>query len=109
MAMGWHKGKYYYSVWLIRYLAEHWDNLYDDGIGFEDYEDTNPWSIAEYRADFSIAIKKVGRRMRKSIEEYIKGTPDRVMEMRGYYEVASLREKAYVAMVETLNERGKLI
>ena len=102
--MGWHEGKYYYRVGLLRYIAENYDHLYTEGIAFDGlYEEYNLFRIAEYKADFDISLKKLPRRMRKVIEAVIQGIPDRVMEMRGYYEVGKLRRMAYHRMKEILN------
>ena len=101
--MGWRKGRYFYKVGLLRYLADNWDNLYIDGVDMGEHTRTNPIEIAEWRADFEFALNKIGRRARTAIKEYIKGTEDYVMEMRGYYEPRKLRNKGYHNMKILLN------
>ena len=101
--MGWRKGRYFYKVGLLRYLAENWDNLYIDGVDIGEHTETKPIEIAEWRADFCVALDKIGKRARTAIKEYIKGTPDFVMEQRGYYDVEHLRNKGYHSMKVLLN------
>jgi hypothetical protein len=98
--MGWINDKYFYSVSLIKDIADNWGNLYDDWASDNGIDD---FSVAEHRADFCIAFKKLPRRMQTVIREYLRGTPDRVMEQRGYYEVKLLRDKAFRMMVNILN------
>jgi len=106
--MAWINNKYFYSVKLLRYIAENWDNLYEDGIEFNDESATcNSFSIAEFRADFCYGYKSLSKRMRYVVRADIEGISDRVLEQRGYYELGKFRRTAYHLIKEYLNgERG---
>ncbi len=105
--MGLREGKYYYTVRLLRYLADNWDNLYQDGIEFnEEHATYNPFEIAEFRADFDIALRYLGKRMRKVIEADRQGIPDNDLEQRGYWDLKQFRRSAYHRMKLYLNGEG---
>ncbi len=60
--MGWEYGKFYYTTALLRSIAENYATIYEGFPLSWDTEETNPWSIAEYKADFDMALKGVGKR-----------------------------------------------
>lgn len=103
--MGWRAdSKYYYSVRLLRYLSEHWDSLYENGIEFsEENADYNSFSIAEHRASFKWGLDSLSKRMRKVIEADREGIPDFVLEQRGYWDVKKFRRSAFHYMKMYLN------
>lgn len=102
--MAWRNGKYFYSVRLLRYLAENWNSLYTNGIEFnEENADYNAFSIAEHRASFKWALDSLSKRQRKVIEADREGINDNLLEQRGYWEIRKFKREAYHRMKEFLN------
>ena len=107
--MSWIDGKYYYSVRVLKAIASNYAQIYE-GISFNGHTVVNPWSLAEYKADFDIALSAIGKgrwggikskgnfgRLQKVIIADILGIKDyvnRVSQMRGY---------AYHLMADRLN------
>ncbi len=60
--MGWRQdGKYYYTTRTLRTIAENYPGIYQ-GIELSwQYETTNMWDIAEYKADFVNAFNSIGK------------------------------------------------
>lgn len=102
--MAWREGYYYYTVRLLRYIADNWNSLYTDGIEFsEERATTNPFDIAEFRADFDISLHSLSKRQRKVIEADRDGVSDNVLEQRGYWEIKKFRRQGYHLMKLYLN------
>lgn len=102
--MAWRNGKYFYTVKLLKYLSENWDNLYNDGIEFdEEHATRNPFDIAEYRADFEWGLRSLSKRGRCVVNADREGIPDEVMRQRGYWNLKQFRRQGYHRMKLYLN------
>jgi len=118
--------KYYYSIGTLRDICASYSHIYQ-GIefyrnGFYRYTDTDPWSIAEYKADFDIALQNIGKgkwageiegrkfrdfryfgRLQQIIIAIIMGVNDCELEGLGFYGISRLRGYAYYLMRSFLN------
>lgn len=115
---------FYYSVGVLKYISANYSRIYQEGIeiyghGIYRYTDTNPWSIAEYKADFDTALTGIGKgkwegkingdfrnygRLQKIIISDIMGDD----ELAGFYDIPRLRGYAYYLMKCFLNNnRGR--
>jgi hypothetical protein len=70
--------EYRYTVSVLRDIARCYDRIYEDGLtlthrGWVYHIEYNPFRLAEYKADFDIALKKLPRRLRKAVRNDIKG------------------------------------
>jgi len=96
--MGWQADGYHYSIGVLKDIAHSYDTIYD---GLElTYKDItyatiyNPWALAEYRADFSMALEKLPFDMRSIVKKDMGG-----YRIRDY----KLLNSAYRTMTATLN------
>jgi len=81
----------------------------------------NPWSIADYKADFDMALSAIGRekwrglnslrfkdyrrygRLQQLVIAAILGVDDKVLRQARFYEISRLRATAYTWMANYLN------
>lgn len=112
--------EYYYSSRLLKTIADNYEHIYE-GIPFWAYEVTNPWSIAEYKADFDIALSNIGKGrwrgtngyqlvdypgfgiLQKMVIARIIGIDDYELERMGYERPWRLRGLAFREMADILN------
>jgi len=57
----WTGDKYYYSKRILKEIANRYDDIYDGIQGNWNNDIYNPWSLAEFAADFTMAFNKIGR------------------------------------------------
>lgn len=63
--MAWDKDKqiYFYTSGVLRAVASCYVNLYEDGLIFRDDKALRDvWALADYRADFDVALSSLGKR-----------------------------------------------
>ncbi len=118
------KNQYIYSGRVLKDIAANYVHLYE-GIefnrnGFYHHTDVNPWSIAEYKADFDLALNSIGRGYWigeiKEFKDYYKfsklqriviadiiGEEDRELERMGFYRMPQMKGYAYHLMADRLN------
>ena len=99
----WKGDEYYYSVGTLRTIANNYDTVYD-GLTFVFHTVTNPWEIAEYRADFDVAWKALPQKMWTIVKYDIQGLSDRELEVKGFYDVKKYKAIAYRRMANYLNK-----
>ena len=123
--MGWDKDRlrYIYTKGALKGIAACYAEIYL--IGF--HRTTNPYSIAEYKADFDVALSYIGRGDWRGLEDtnlkayrYFgkaqqvvisdilgitdpDGSRDHKLQPYGFYQIPQLRGKAYSWMVKFLN------
>jgi len=119
--MGWINDTYFYSKRTLKTIAENYTTLYD-GLPLRS-EVTNLWSLAEFKADFDIALSSIGRgkwsgeilqfkeyrhfgRLQQIVIADILGIDDYELEGLGFYSIPRLRGYAYYLMVTHLNRGG---
>ncbi len=51
---------FYYTRVILETIAEDYRRLYE-GLSFRDDLIINPWSLAEYKADFDMALRGIGK------------------------------------------------
>ena len=113
---------YFYSVGTLKDIAACYSQ---EGIEFHRhkiyrYTDLDPWSVAEYRADFDRALNGIGRghwdgtihefkfyrhfgRLQQIIIADIVGITDNELTGLGFYQIPQLRGRAYKWMANYLN------
>jgi len=122
----WDNNKYYYSFKMVQVIAGNYTKIYQ-GIG----NITNPFNIAEYKADFDTALNRLGRghwdgnildgydevirefgyftryrgygKLQICIIADIYGATDRELERRGIWNPDKLKPMAYGYLVSVLN------
>jgi hypothetical protein len=57
----WQNDKYYYSKHILKEIAYRYDAFYEGIEGNYNNDIVNPWSLAEFAADFTMAFNKIGR------------------------------------------------
>jgi hypothetical protein len=123
--------EFYYSSKLLRQIAESYHHIYE-GIVIKSWNETidgqtigcercisNPWEIAECKADFDKALSAIGRgkwqgiaseklsnykgfgRLQRIVIADIVGIDD--YELKGFYDIPRLRGYAYSQMARFLN------
>ena len=100
--MAWVNDRFYYSIRLLRSICGSYENIYD-GLEVGLYVETNPFRLAEYRADFDLARRHLGRRKRKFIELIINGYENGELIKRGFYEVERFKRICFNEMKIILN------
>jgi hypothetical protein len=126
--------EFYYSSKLLRQIAESYHHIYQ-GIVIKSWNETidgqtvgcerrisNPWEIAECKADFDQALNSLGKgewlkitgtqlsnyksfgRLQKIIIADILGIPDEELMGLGFCNVPRLRGYAYHLMADRLND-----
>ena len=118
--MAWRGDKFYYSIKMLKTIAENYTSLYE-GLEFRSGQlETNPWALAEYKADFDIALQSIGKgrwtgsiskfrdyryygRLQQIVIADILGRQDFELRELGFYSIPRLRACAYSCMKESLN------
>ena len=95
--------QYDYSIKLLRSIADCYEEIYESGLEVGLYVETNDFRLAEYRADFSLAMKRLGRRKRMFIELLVKGYENGDLERRGFYEPERFKRICFGEMKSILN------
>ena len=117
--MGWRGNQFFYSKRLLKTIAENYCSIYE-GLPLSSGEEvTNPWLIAEYKADFERALQSIGRgkwdgnltefkhyrnygRLQRIIIADILGIGDN--ELIEFSQIPRLRGYAYYLMTKCLND-----
>lgn len=115
--MPWEGETYIYTKGILKAIARNYFSLYD-GIPTVSSQITNPWAIAEYRADFDNALNLIGKGKWKGVpvpafSQYkgfgkfqqiiiadVLGMKD---EELPFYRIPQLRGRAYSWMADKLN------
>jgi hypothetical protein len=123
IAMVWINDVYYYSKSILKAIARHYSSLYEDGLLIANHHINYLHSVAEYKADFDMALNAIGRgkwngslhpnfghyryygRLQQIIIADILGLLDYHLTGLGFYDIPKLRGMAYFRMTEFLNER----
>ena len=118
--MPWIENQFFYTKRLLKTIAGNYVTLYD-GLPSWGGQITNPWALAEYKADFDIALNGIGKgkwqgidnhqfrdfrhygRLQQIIIADIMGMDDYTLEVYGFYSVPRLRGYAYYLMCLRLN------
>lgn len=118
----WKNDEYYYSIRTLKSIAGNYVTIYE-GLPFRETSlIINPWSIAEFKADFDSALKGIGKgrwsgridgykfrdfryfgRLQQVIIADILGIRDFELEVLGFYRIPQLRGYAYYLMRNFLN------
>lgn len=120
--MGWQGNEYFYSKRTLRLIAANYTNIYSGLPLSLNAEITNPWALAEYKADFDMALKGIGKgqwsglvngcrfedfkhygRLQRIIIADIMGIKDDELERLGFWGIPRLRGFAYYLMIKYLN------
>lgn len=117
------ENQYYYSVGTLKDIAACYS---EEGIEFYSkhiyrYTDVDPWSVAEYRADFDRALNSIGKgiwtgniandfrvykyygNLQRVVIADIMGITDDELSKLGFYQIGQLRGRAYRWMANYLN------
>ena len=124
--MGWKGDQYFYSKRTLRTIAENYP--LSDGLPTFWGQITNPWALAEYKADFDMALNSIGRgrwvgldglkfkdyryygMLQQIVIADIFGVSDE--KLVGFYNtswIPRLRSYAYFKMMEYLNGEKRRI
>lgn len=57
----WVDKEFFYTKRLLRSIAENYHSIYQGFRVSLSRDETNPWRIAEYKADFDMALNSIGR------------------------------------------------
>lgn len=127
----WQNDKYSYTPSILEKIARHYESIYD-GIPILCFGDKSYsyeikvleyYQIAEYKADFDIALDTLGKgkwpvdidrhdfgdfrrgygRRQQTVIANIYGEPDRTLEQWGLYDISHLKNLAYNRMAAYLN------
>ena len=120
--MGWENNRYIYSKRILKVIAENYGSLYDGLPLSPHWEETNPITLAEYKADFDRALNSIGRghwqgnlngykpqdyrhygRLQQLIIADILGAGEQELLRMGFYDIPRLRGFAYYLMTRFLN------
>ena len=118
--MGWNGNEYFYSKHTLRTIAANYLNIYEGLPLSLNEEVVNPWALAEYKADFDMALRNIGRgrwigekgefksfrhygRLQQIIIADIMGIDDYELEDLGFYDISRLKGYAYYLMQIYLN------
>ncbi len=115
---------YYYSVSVLKDIVASYTHIYQ-GIEFSKggvyhHLDADPWSIAEFKADFDMALQNIGKgkwageleefkyyrkygRLQRIIIADILGIEDDELERLGFWSIPRLRGYSYYLMKCFLN------
>ncbi len=126
--MAWKNDRYYYSKGFLRAIASSYHSIYESGLAIRYRTITNPWLIAEYKADFDQALEHLGQsrnpakapklvltnsrfkdysrfsRLQQIVIADIIGVTDVELLDRGFYDIPRLRGYAYSLMAKYLNK-----
>ena len=116
----WRDDKFYYSTKVLKTIAENYTALYE-GLEFRaGHLVTNPWALAEYKADFDLGVQSIGKgkwtgaigkfrdyhyhgRLQQIVIADILGIKDSELGGLGFYNIPQLRGFAYYLMQQILN------
>lgn len=125
--MGWQYGVFYYTKNILETIAFNYQDLYGDGLSFREGElETDLFSLAEFKADFDMALTYLGRgrwcgiikdtnirhyrefgRFQLAVIADILKASNYELEMMGYYDIPRLKQIAYYQMKIHLNGGDK--
>ena len=112
--------EFQYTAGLLRVVAKNYARIYE-GLPMLHGDEVNPFRIAEYKADFDIALSAIGRRrwagirgldfagyrpynkLQQAVIADILGWPDTYLEGSGIRRVPQIRGAAYHSMCDRLN------
>ncbi len=118
--MGWRDGRFYYTKKVLKGIAENYFTIYD-GLPTLNREIMNPWGLAEFKADFDMALNGLGRgywdggpyyefkecrhfgHLQRIVIANLIGVGDDELVAWGFYDVPRLRDYAYYLMCCFLN------
>jgi len=121
IGMGWKEDRYFYSIRVLRTIAEYYAQLYINGIELRNDNITNSIVLAEFKADFDVSLDAMGRgrwrgikssefkdyhhfsRKQQIVISDILGLSDRELMSYGFYDIIKLRMTAYSKMKAYLN------
>ena len=113
--------EFYYSKRLLQTIAANYARLYDDGLSVLNGVITDLFSLAEFKADFDMALSAIGRghwtdiisgrlsdyrgfgKLQLMVVSDILGVPDGELEVLGYFQIPQMRGRAYSWMAKNLN------
>lgn len=120
--MPWIKNEYIYTKKLLKAIAGNYQLIYEGLPLSWKTEIYNPWSIAEYKADFDIALDSIGRGywagelngsnladykrfgyLQRIVIADILGKSNKELSGLGFYQISQLRGRAYRWMANRLN------
>lgn len=120
--MGWRDGKYYYSPGVLKAIAANYTTIYEGLPVSWKTEEYNLWSLAEFKADFDMALRSIGKgkwtgdiqganfhsfirygRLQRIIIADIFGIDDYELGFQGFYNIPQCRGYGYYLMVKSLN------
>ncbi len=120
--MVWVNDEYFYSVGVLKAIAS-WYDILSEVLMIGDYQITDQFALALYKADFDMALQAIGKenwrgltssifqdyshfgRLQRIVIADILGIADYELQGLGFYDIPQLRGMAYYRMVEYLNER----
>ena len=122
--MGWSDDQltYTYKAGTLKAIAEYYGVIYGSAYRPGLFEIQNLFRIAEYKADFDMALSFIGKGGWRGLEDTdfrayryfgraqqiviadILGITDRKLEAYGFFQIPQLRGKAYYWMMNYLNE-----
>ena len=117
----WIGNNYFYTKRTLKAIAENYISIYEGLPLSLRSEVTNLWALAEYKADFDIALNSIGRgkwtgeikrfkdyrhygRLQQIVIADILGIDNFELEGIGFYDVPRLKSYAYYLMCKKLNE-----
>ncbi len=116
----WRNDRFFYSKKLLRTIAENYTSIYD-GLPRLNSTIVNLWELAEYKADFDMALAIIGRgkwvgdiegkfkayrnfdRIQRVVIADILGVSDDELEGLGFWDVLKMKSYAYYRMLVFLN------
>ena len=120
--MTWFNDVYYYSKGVLKAIAEQYSSIYEDGLLLANHHINYLHIVAEFKADFDMALDAIGRgkwngslnpnfghyryygRLQQIIIAKILGLTDYYLTGLGFYDIPQLEGTAYFRMMEFLNE-----
>ncbi len=112
---------YCYTPSILKSIAGSYSSIYEVGIEISFHSIYNLYAIAEYKADFDMALSAIGKgswtglespnfnyykycgRLQRIVIADILGIGDYELEAWGFYQIPQLRGRAYSRMAENLN------
>ena len=120
--MPWVGDKFYYSTGLLKSLAANYTKIYEGCRVSWRRDEYNLWALAEYKADFDIALRSIGKghwtgdianknfkdfiqfgKLQRLIIADILGVDDYELGLSGFYRIPQLRGYAFFLMKPYLN------
>ena len=114
--MPWINNEFIYTKKLLKAIAKSYESIYEGLPVSWKAEVYNPWAIAEYKADFDVALDSIGKghwkgeidgsnlanyRQFGHLQQVV--IADILGKDLGFYQVAQLRGRAYRWMANCLN------